>query len=68
MESVPLMIHLGLFIAAFSQADAMLLFSLMLFLLHTNTQSFKEEKYYLLVCSRKVFSDSRCLNCNLTGI
>jgi len=61
VESVPLIIHLGLFIAVFSQVDAMLLFSLTPFLLHTNAQSFQEEKYYLVVCSRKVFSNPRCL-------
>lgn len=37
-------------------------FSLTLFLLHTNTQSFQKEKYYLLVCPGKVFSNPRCLN------
>lgn len=37
-------------------------FSLVMFLLCTNTQSLQEEKYYLLVCSRKVFSNPRCLN------
>lgn len=67
-ESVPLTIHLGWLIAAFSQADAMLLFSLTLFSLHTSTQSFQEEKYYLLVCSRTVLRILGAETGNLTGI